>query len=114
MAHTWIRLDTNYPTHEKVMALTSIGKHRAVLVHVCAMAYSGGHDTDGFIARTCLPLIHGRETDMNALVEVGLMEPADGGWKIRNWTKRQRKSASDKANCTRWHGADCGCWKESE
>jgi len=111
VANSWFRMDVNYPTHDKVMRLASEGKYRAIVAHTSALGYAHGHDTDGFIAAHVIALIHARPAEMSALVEVGLVEPVDGGWQIRNFAKRNPKSTGSKANCVRWHGPDCGCWE---
>ena len=45
MAHQWIRLDTNLPTHDKIMRLTSSGNYRAAFAanHNYVAAISGAN-----------------------------------------------------------------------
>lgn len=111
MAHSWIRLDTNLPTHDKTLRLTSSGRHRAAFTYVCSLAWSGANGTDGHIPTYSLALLHGRATDADALVEVGLWEPSGDGWEIHNWGERQPPNVKAKGACIRWHGPNCGCWK---
>jgi hypothetical protein len=121
----WVRLDTNLPSHDKILELLAMRDgHRTAFVYVCSLSYCGHNQTDGFIPLAALPLIHGRRADADRLVEVRLWTLAPKGWVIPNWLERQESSqvteskksgqrlASLKANCIRWHGPDCGCWKE--
>lgn len=126
MALPWVRLDSNIFTHDKV--LTVLGErdgHRAMLLYVFALAYSGGHATDGFIPRAAIPVLSGTIKQATALIEARLWEYAEGGYRIRNWEQRQElttiadaKRAAQrvgglKATCKRHHGPDCGCWKDA-
>lgn len=125
MSLPWVRLDSNIASHDKVVELLSQRDGaRAFTLYVCGLGYAGAHGTDGRIPRAALPFIHGTERLAIMLVEARLWEH-DGtpGWRIRNWEQRQelsivsamketgRKKSSAKANCFRWHGPDCGCWK---
>lgn len=129
MSLPWVRLDTALPDHPKMLALVDGYKdgRASAFVFVCSMAYAGRHGTDGYIPRAALPRIGGRNVDADRLVEVGLWHK-DGanGWVIHGWAeyqpstdetqerKRRIQESSRKANCVRWHGPDCGCWKDSE
>ena len=122
----WVRLDTNLPTHDKMLHLIGNGAagRSAGLVYVFSLSYSGGHATDGLIEFPVLPVIHGRKRDAELLVDVGLWKPDQRGWIIHNWSERQQLSSATaqrrraqsigamKANCIRWHGKECGCWSE--
>ena len=126
MALPWARLDTNIASHDKILALLTRRNGRGIAFsYVCAIAYATGNGTDGHIPFAALPFIHATKTDMAALVEVGLMAPNPAGWTIPNFDKRQQLNLTTKSvraaqslgaakgNCVRWHGADCGCWKEA-
>lgn len=121
----WVRLDSSFATHDKVLDL--IGErdgHRAGFVYVCSLSYSGLHGTDGLIPFNALPFIHARKADALRLVEVGLWHPDPQGWRIPNWLTRQqsqatstrvlaaRRRGASKGACVRWHGVDCGCWAD--
>lgn len=129
MGLPWVRLDSNIASHDKILALfsdPSPKKWQAFSCYVCGIAWSGGQGTDGFIPRTALPMIHGTAPVARLLEKYGLWDEARVGWNIRNYDRRQQSSATSdlvhsskqrasiKANCVRWHGADCGCWKESQ
>lgn len=125
MSLAWVRLDTGIAHHDKTLALLadpSPKRWQAISSYVFSLGWSGEHGTDGFIPVNALPFIHGNKTTANLLVEYGFWEPTTGGWRIRNYATRQelavitaakkeaQRVASIKANCTRWHGKDCGCW----
>lgn len=120
-----MRLDTGIAHHDKTLALLadpSPKRWQAVSSYVFGLGWSGEHGTDGFIPVTALPFIHGTTATANLLVKYGFWTAAAGGWRIRNYATRQelavitaakkeaQRVASIKANCTRWHGKDCGCW----
>ena len=124
MGLPWVRLDTNLPSHDKVLDLLDRKTGRATaFVYVCSLAYSGANGTDGHVPFAALKFIHATKADAHTLVEVGLWAPNPCGWTIRNYGDRQQLSATTdairagqrkgalKANCTRWHGEDCGCWE---
>lgn len=126
----WVRIDTNLPSHDKILGLLDEkpdgSGHRAAFVYVCCIAYCGANGTDGLIPFRALPFVHGRKRDMELLVKNGLLRPDRLGWTIPNYLERQqsqqdvdkalnaRRFGAKKANCIRWHGIDCGCWKGDE
>lgn len=123
----WVRLDSSFPTHDKVLALLDERDGRgAGFVYVCSLAYAGLHGTDGLIPYNALPFIHARKADVERLVQVGLWDTDPDGWRIPNYLARQqsqaanervrrtRRVASAKGNCVRWHGQECGCWLKGE
>lgn len=126
MGLPWVRLDATIASHDKVLDLLSHRNGRAsAFTYVCSLAYAGGNGTDGLIPFAALPFIHATKRDAELLVDVGLWDPHPAGWTIRNYANRQQlKFASDairagqrkgalKANCVRWHGADCRCWERA-
>ena len=66
MAMPWVRLDTGLPDHPKILALIQGKKQRAALVYVFSLAYSGRHETDGFVPKMALPFLHATTADANA------------------------------------------------
>jgi hypothetical protein len=128
MALPWVRLDSNIATHDKVLDLLSRPNgHKAFVLWTCALGWSGGQATDGIVPRSALPINHGTSKLADLLVDVRLWEHAENGaYRIRNWDRRQetaiaregreamKRMSSRKANCTRWHGTDCGCWRNPE
>lgn len=125
MAMPWVRLDTGLPDHPKILALIEAKKQRAALTYVFGLAYSGRHETDGFVPRNALPFLHATAADANTLVEMRLWHHTEGGYQINDWDEYQPtseasnarrdslKQAARKGNCLRHHGPDCGCWAKS-
>lgn len=126
MALPWVRLDSNIPTHDKILNLVtdpSPKRWQAAASYMFALAWAGAAGTDGHIPRAALRMIHGTEATARLLEKHRLWETATDGWRIRNYEQRQELAivteakraastlASKKANCIRWHGPDCGCWK---
>jgi hypothetical protein len=124
MSLPWVRLDANIAQHDKVLRLIAQpGGWRAYAVYTFALGYSGGHATDGLIARHVLGAVHGTQRIADLLVEAGMWEVAEDGWLIHNYAERQelalvgemkrrnRRLAGLKSQCVQRHGPDCGCWK---
>lgn len=99
MALPWFRVDTNLPTHDKILALlgSSPKGKGAAFAYVCSMAYAAGHETSGFIARAALPFVHATTADARLLAEARLWEVVEGGWQIKNWGTRNLTGASAQA-----------------
>lgn len=127
MSLPWVRLDTALPDHPKILALVDGWKdgRASAFIYVCGLAYCGRHGTDGWIPGAALARIGGRQADADRLVQVGLWHKQEGGWSINGWAEYQQSTGetqerrqrlqdrSAKGNCVRWHGEDCGCWRES-
>ncbi len=125
MGLPWVRLDANIGQHDKVLLLKSQPNGwRAFGVYILGLAWSGGQGTDGLIPSHVLPAIDATPKIAAQLVDVRLWEHAsDGAYQIRNWDIRQelnvvteinestRRRSSAKANCVRWHGPKCECWR---
>lgn len=122
MGLEWVRVDVNIATHDKVLQLMHAKDGpKAFTLYICGLGYAGGHDTDGFVPKHALPILHGSERVATTLIDHGLWEydPGGQGYRIRNFAERQqlamvtemKKRAGRKGNCIRWHGPGCGCWK---
>lgn len=124
----WVRLDSSIASHDKVLSLLSDPspkKWQAVSSYVFGLGWSGQQGTDGRIPISALPFIHATTTTARLLVKYGLWDEISNGtgWTIRNYAERQQltmvteakkatlTAAARKANCVRWHGEECGCWK---
>lgn len=127
MSLPWVRLDSNIYSHDKILWLVNQRDGwRAYAVYTFALAYAGGHATDGHIPRHVLPIIQGTDRIAQLLVEARMWEHAEGGYQIRNWDQRQelaviteaKRAASRlggrKRSCQRYHGLECGCWKDPD
>ena len=111
----WVRLDTAFPMNPKLLTmLQEKDGHRAAFVYVCALSYSGGQGTDGFISSAALPFIHGRPKDATLLVRCGFWIPQPGGWLINGWNEfqqsneetQQRRVRAQALAESRWAGHD--------
>lgn len=108
----WVRLDATFPHNRKVLDLVEKGRHRAITVYLCGLAYSGGQGLDGWIPTSALHLIHGRRLDATHLVDAGLWVPRPGGWDINDWHQYQptseetekRSAHARAAALARWNG----------
>jgi hypothetical protein len=124
VALPWVRLDSNVGTHDKILGLIhdpSPKRWQALSSYFIALAWSGGQGTDGRVPAYALASVQGTDATARLLVKHGLWEEHTAAWEIRNWAERQqlaaitagkneaRRVASEKANCTRWHGPKC--WK---
>lgn len=114
MGLPWVRLDTQFPSNPKILALVEDKKYRAAFVYVSALAYAGAHGTDGFLPAASLPFMHATKADAKALVEVGLWLECVGGWEINGYAEfqpsnaetQERKKRAQAAAMRRWHGGD--------
>ena len=111
----WVRLDTAFPYNPKLLAM--LGEkdgHRAALVYLCSLAYSGAHGTDGFISREALPFIHGRPADADRLVRSVFWRPQPGGWLINGWTEFQESSTESQDRRKRAQALAAARWNGHE
>jgi hypothetical protein len=117
----WVRLDTTFPSNPKLLAmLAEKDGHRAGLVYLCSLAYSGAHGTDGFIPREALTHIHCRLSDATRLVKHGLWEDQAGGWLIHDWMQfqessletQQRRQRAQNGAAARWDGHEPASGRE--
>lgn len=124
MALPWVRLDSNIGSHDKVLALLSDPspkRWQAFASYMTALAWSGGHGTDGAIPRAALPFVHGTDSTAKLLCKYRLWEARTADWLIVNYSLRQeldliteaKRAAQSlgarKARCRSNHGPDCGC-----
>lgn len=107
----WVRLDSQFPTNPKVVALLKEKDgYRAAFVYLCGLAHCGAHGTDGFIQRDMLPYIHARLSDAQRLARHGFWEEQPGGWLVHDWTQfqptneemQQRRIRAQKMARARW------------
>lgn len=111
----WVRLDTSFASNPKLLAmLQERGGHRAGLVYICSLGYSGAHGTDGFLPAECLPFIHGRKADAEQLVRHGFWRVQPGGWLIHGWDEFQESSAETQARRARAQAAAMARWEGHE
>jgi hypothetical protein len=111
----WVRLDTAFPRNHKVLALLAQKDgHRALVVYVCGLSYSGEQGTDGFIPREALGLLHGRQADAARLAAVRLWMPETGGWVINGWHDFQPSTKEMHERSIRARAAAQSRWNREE
>lgn len=86
----WFRADSNAQAHDKFIDLAGIGARgkAAGFVYWMSLSYSAGQATSGEIKRGALPFIHGTPADARTLVEAGLWQETEKGWRIKNYGNR--------------------------
>lgn len=91
MGLPWVRLDSSMPDNPKILRLASTPAGKAAaFVWLCSLAYSGKHETDGYIPREALSRVNGSMADARRLVEAGLWDEGERGWHIHGWAEFQR------------------------
>jgi hypothetical protein len=88
--------------------------HRAALVYLCGLGYSGAHGTDGFIPREALVFIHGRPSDAARLVDHGFWWVQPGGWLINDWAGFQETNEETRARRVRAQAGAAARWEGHE
>lgn len=112
MGLQWIRLETVFHQNHKILYLVEDNEWRAIVNWAAGLAHAGAQGTDGYLPRACLPLLHARRRDADALSAAGLWIPTDGGWVIHDWAEHQpsndethaRRERARAAALARWHG----------
>lgn len=122
MSLPWFRVDSHIGSHDKILSLfsdPSPKRWQAFTSYVCALGWSVDHGTNGHVPPAALPFVHATTATARLLVTYRLWTEAQSGWEIVNFAERQqldivtagkqaaRRAASEKANCTRYHGKDC-------
>lgn len=110
MGLPWIKLDVQMFENPKLLYLKEDRKHRAIVVHLEGMCYSGRHGLAGYIPKAALRIIGGTSADAKILVTAGLWIPAPGGWQIHDWDEHQlsldemqkRRERAQKGAAARW------------
>ena len=124
MGYPWARLDANISHHDKLVWLKhQRGGWRAISVYLFSVGWSVGQGTDGHIPEHMAPALDADRQTIGLLTGARLWEPNGNGWHIRNFAQRQEldivregkramsRAGAAKGNCIRWHGPDCGCWR---
>jgi hypothetical protein len=116
----WVRIDSDLAQNPKIADLASEHGQRglaAAFVFVCSIGHCAAHNTDGEIRKAMLPFIHGTAALARLLVEAGLWEVVDKGWRITGYAEHQptraareaeanaRSEAGRKAANARWGNA---------
>lgn len=81
----WFRIDDSFESHPKVKALSPTHRLKVIGLWTLAGAWCARHLTDGFVPNYMLAELLGSKREANALVEVGLWMPTDGGFTFKDW-----------------------------
>ena len=124
----WLRLDSNFYSHDKILALLddpSPIKWQATTCYILGLSWSVQVGTDGTIPKSALKLINCTPQVARLLVKYQLWDEGLTGWTIRNFSVRQQLSDETytvrkaqylggiKGACVKNHGPNCGCWKDA-
>lgn len=95
----WAKIDDRLWSHRKMIGI-SPGSLRTWLF---GLAWSCQHETDGFVPTETLSLIKGSKRIARELVDAGLWEPDDKGWRIHDFSEYQptRRQRNDERAATR-------------
>lgn len=100
----WIRIDDQFPDHPKIAEVGPL----AAWLYVCGLCYSGRMLTDGYIPQGQLRKLADIDDIpplVTALLQVGLWETCDGGYRIHDYHEYQPSAekirAERKANAER-------------
>jgi hypothetical protein len=112
MPMPWARMDNNWQTNHKFVALAAERQYHAITVYWGGVAHCSAQGLGGFIPAAVLRIIWGTPRIAATLIEVGLWEPVDGGWQIHDWDEYQlsdtevadRRKRARNAAMIRWHG----------
>src|SRR5215475_13384433 len=88
----WVRMETNWASNYKFLALAEDGHWRAITVYWAALGWSAAQGLDGFIPRSALPVVHGNSKVAGELVAAALWHPCEGGWNINSYAEFQPSS----------------------
>lgn len=110
MALPWVRLDTSWPRNPKFLMLIEDRKWRAISVWTAGLAWSGEQGQSGFVPYFALPACHGTRKEAQELVEVGLWEPAEGGYQIHDWADHQPSNDEHEKRSQRARAAALKRW----
>lgn len=89
----WFKVDDKLPTHPKALnaGLKSMG-----LWAMCG-AWAMSQETDGFIPRSAVTMLGGTRNDAARLVNAGLWDVVEDGWRFHDWAEYQPTAASLRA-----------------
>lgn len=96
----WIRLDSDIAQNPKIVDLITENGQRgaaAAFVFIASIGYCAAHNTDGALGKAVLPFIHGNTATARLLVEAGLWEVTDKGWRIARYAEHQPTKATREA-----------------
>lgn len=84
----WVWFDDKFTEHPKILRAGPV----ASWLFVRCVSWANRHLTDGFVPAEAIVSMHGRQST-KTLVDVGLLEIADGGYRIHDYLAYQRSRA---------------------
>jgi hypothetical protein len=81
----WFKVDDKLWGHQKWVSAPPGARS----LWVTAGSWAADHLTDGFVPTHMLGIFGARAGDSRKLVEIGLWEVVDGGWRFRDWSDYQ-------------------------
>lgn len=91
---TWIKLEDTWPMHPKVQSVEPASR----LLYIVAICHCSQHLTDGDIAPSSMPLLlfsaGADQAHADELVTAGLFDLTESGYRVHNYTERQRSKSS--------------------
>jgi hypothetical protein len=102
---TWFKVDDGFWAHPKCVAAPPA----ALALWVRAGSWSASQLTDGAVPRVVLGMLGGKTRDAAALVDVGLWEETDAGWRFHGWDAtnpraRRSRPSGMQPPCASAHG----------
>jgi len=100
----WVRIDSDLAQNPKIADLASdygVRGLAAAFVFVCSIGHCAAHNTDGDIRKAMLPFIHGTVPLARLLVDAGLWETTDTGWRVTNYAEHQPTSETREVDAKR-------------
>jgi hypothetical protein len=86
---TWFRVDDGFSDHAKVHALQESRHWKGALaLWTLAGSWCAKHEKDGFVPEQTVRRLGGLKHEAEALVECGLWERVDGGYRYHGWAER--------------------------
>lgn len=97
---SWVRIDSAFPGHRKVLDLEPDLSNAAVGLHLLAICYADAYRTDGHLPRRAMRLVTadpGWQNHAAELVRVGLWHEAKDGYDVHDYLQWQRSAAEIEA-----------------
>lgn len=86
---TWFKVDDKFHSHAKRHAATGTKPLTPLELWLVAGSWAADQLTDGFIPTTMIRALGSTPSSAKKLVEIGLWESEDGGWRFHDWPDHQ-------------------------
>lgn len=81
----WFRMDDSFPSHPKVLGIPRRERLAAIGLWTLAGGWCAKQLTDGYLAEHMVEEIGGTFKSASALVDAGLWDVVDGGFRFHDW-----------------------------